>query len=360
MKKKIISVVMILTLTINVNTFAAPSTNEISELEQVQSNKKALQIKANNFDIEIDKVLNKIDINKAKMNDLAQDMQKTQTKLEIVEKNAIAQEDLFEKRARAMYINGADSYLKVLLDSTSFSDVISRVDTLERIIEHDKNLIAKIEKQRNSIIKHKDTLNNENNKLSALKTNNEIILAKLNKDIKEHKVLISNVTKKETKLIADKNAKELAAARIKELATAKQIKELAAEKRVKKEAETNSITVSRHLDYSKSSTPKADDIPSDVSKSTNYFIVNSTAYSTDGFTASGSKTNRDSNGYSTIAVDPTVIPMGSKVYIEGYGYAIASDTGSAIKGHIIDLFFNTEAEALNWGRRDVNIRIIND
>jgi len=347
MNKKIISVVMMLTLTltitINVNTFAAPITNETSELQQAQSSKKSLQIKVKNFNIEIDEVLNKIDINKAKMNDIAQEIEKTHTKLKIVEKNAINQEDLFEKRARAMYINGVDSYLEVLLDSSSFSDLISRADTLKQIIEYDKNLSTKIENQRNSIIKHKDTLNNENDKFSALKANNEIILTKLSKDIKEHKVLLSNVTKKETELIAEKNAKELAAA-----------------KREKKLAEMRTITFSRHLDSSKSSTSKADAIPIDVSSSTNYFIIESTAYSIGGFTASGSKTNRDPNGYSTIAVDPRVIPMGSKVYIEGYGYAIASDTGSAIKGNIIDVFFNTEAEALNWGRRNVKIRILNN
>ncbi|MBW9157927.1 MULTISPECIES: 3D domain-containing protein [Clostridium] len=344
MNKKIISVVMmlILTLTINVNTFAAPSTNQTSELEQAQSSKKALQIQVKNFNNELDKVLNKIDINKAKMNDISQDINKTQTKLEIVEKSAIDQEDLFEKRARAMYINSVDSYLEVLLASTSFSDLISRVDTLERIIEYDKNLIAKIEEQRTSIIKHKDTLTNENNKLSALKTNNEIILTKLSKDIKEHKVLLSNVTKKETKLIADKNAKELAAAKI--------LKELEAIK---------TATMSRQLASSKSSTSNSDAIPIDLSKPTNYFIIQSTAYSMGGFTSSGSRTTRNPNGYSTIAVDPSVIPMGSKVYIEGYGYAIASDTGSAIKGSIIDVFFNTEAEVLNWGRRNVRIRIIN-
>jgi peptidoglycan hydrolase CwlO-like protein len=345
MNKKIISVVMtlILTLTINVNIFAAPITNETSELEQAQSSKKALQIKAKNLNNEIDEVLNKIDINKAKMNDIAQDTRKTQTKLDIVEKNATDQEDLFEIRARAMYMNGLDTYLEILLNSTDFSDLISKVDTFKKITEYDKNLIAEVEKQRNSIIKHKETLNNERDKLLALKANNEIILTKLSKDIKENKVLFNNVTKKETKLIADKRAKELA--------TAKRIKKLAA---------TKTTTLSRHLDSSKSSTSKSDSIPIDVSNSTNWFIIESTAYSTDGFTSSGSRTNRDPNGYSTIAVDPRVIPIGSKVYIEGYGYAIAADTGSAIKGNIIDLFFNTEAQALNWGRRNVTIRIIND
>ena len=344
MKKRIISVVMILTLTIsiNFNTFAAPSTNETSELKQAQSSKKALQIKIENFNNEIDGVLNKIDINKTKMNEISQDIRKTQTNLEIVEKNAVVQEDLFEKRARVMYMNGVDSYLEVILGSTSFSDLISRADTLKIIIEYDKNLIAKIETQRDSIIKHRDTLNNENDKLSALKANNEIILTKLSKDIKEHRVLLSNVTKKETKLIEGKREKELAAAKI--------IKDQAAKKR---------ITMSRHLDPSESLTSKSDAIPNDVSNSTNYFVIESTAYSMSGFTSSGSRTIRDPNGYSTIAVDPRVIPMGSKVYVEGYGYAIAADTGSAIKGNIIDVFFNTEAEVFNWGRRNVKIRIIN-
>ena len=68
---------------------------------------------------------------------------------------------------------------------------------------------------------------------------------------------------------------------------------------------------------------------------------------------------RDPNGYSTIAVDPSVIPLGTKVYVEGYGYAIAADTGGAIKGNRVDLFFNTEAEASNWGVRNLDVYILN-
>ena len=50
-------------------------------------------------------------------------------------------------------------------------------------------------------------------------------------------------------------------------------------------------------------------------------------------------------GLSTVAVDPRVIPLGSKVWVKGYGYAIAADTGGAIKGNIIDVYVNSEAEA---------------
>lgn len=59
-----------------------------------------------------------------------------------------------------------------------------------------------------------------------------------------------------------------------------------------------------------------------------------------------------------IAVDPSIIPLGTKVYVEGYGYAIAADTGSAIKGYKIDVFIPTQAEAYRWGVRKVKIRIL--
>jgi uncharacterized protein YabE (DUF348 family) len=63
-------------------------------------------------------------------------------------------------------------------------------------------------------------------------------------------------------------------------------------------------------------------------------------------------------GYGVVAVDPHVIPMGTRLFIPGYGYGVASDTGGAIDGKIIDLCFETRAEALIWGRRTVNIIIL--
>lgn len=80
--------------------------------------------------------------------------------------------------------------------------------------------------------------------------------------------------------------------------------------------------------------------------------VESTAYSGGGVTATGTVPVRDPNGISTVAVDPRVIPLGSLVYVEGYGKAIAADTGGAIKGNIIDVYVNSNEEAINnWGRK---------
>lgn len=59
-----------------------------------------------------------------------------------------------------------------------------------------------------------------------------------------------------------------------------------------------------------------------------------------------------------IAVDPTVIPLGTRVWVEGYGEAVAADIGGAIKGNIIDVFIPSHEEALEWGRKTVKVRIL--
>lgn len=56
----------------------------------------------------------------------------------------------------------------------------------------------------------------------------------------------------------------------------------------------------------------------------------------------------------TVAVDPNVIPLGSTVVINGHSY-IAEDTGSAVKGNVIDVFYDSHSDALNWGRRSVEV-----
>nr|WP_081667354.1 3D domain-containing protein [Paenibacillus pinihumi] len=76
-----------------------------------------------------------------------------------------------------------------------------------------------------------------------------------------------------------------------------------------------------------------------------------------GITYSGVKVRRDY--VSTIAADPKVFPIGSILYIPGYGYGVVADTGSAIKGHKIDLYFETIKQVYReWGKRSVEVLVI--
>lgn len=84
--------------------------------------------------------------------------------------------------------------------------------------------------------------------------------------------------------------------------------------------------------------------------------VESTAYYNSGSngnhtTATGNPTVYNPNGWSTVAVDPKVIPLGTRMYVEGYGFGIAHDTGGAIKGNIIDVFMPSRDAAYTWGRK---------
>jgi hypothetical protein len=71
------------------------------------------------------------------------------------------------------------------------------------------------------------------------------------------------------------------------------------------------------------------------------------------YTATGSRLTKG-----IVSVDPNLIPLGTKLYIEGYGYAVADDVGGAIKGNRIDLAYDSRAEALQFGRQTVKVYVL--
>ncbi len=106
--------------------------------------------------------------------------------------------------------------------------------------------------------------------------------------------------------------------------------------------------------------------PASVTKSaavTQELTMDASAYTAScagcsGITATGINLLENPN-QKVISVDPSVIPLGSKVWVEGYGEAIAGDTGGAIKGNKIDVFIPSKQDALNWGRKTVTVKILN-
>ena len=89
---------------------------------------------------------------------------------------------------------------------------------------------------------------------------------------------------------------------------------------------------------------------------TRVLTMNATGYSeeeTSNCTRMGLRT-----GFGIVAVDPRTIRLGTRVFVEGYGFAIAGDTGGAIKGNRIDLCFSSRAIAMDFGRRKVIVHIL--
>ncbi|WP_010648485.1 3D domain-containing protein [Oceanobacillus massiliensis] len=90
--------------------------------------------------------------------------------------------------------------------------------------------------------------------------------------------------------------------------------------------------------------------------------VSATAYTAkcdgcSGITYTGIDLNKNPNA-KVIAVDPNVIPLGSEVYVEGYGYATAADIGGAIKGNEIDIHVPTDKEAVSYGIQTIDVTIV--
>lgn len=77
-----------------------------------------------------------------------------------------------------------------------------------------------------------------------------------------------------------------------------------------------------------------------------------------GVTATGINVKNQSKDHRVIAVDPSVIPLGSLVEVDGYGKFIAGDTGGAIKGHKIDVLVQSTPKALDFGKKKVQVRVL--
>jgi len=114
----------------------------------------------------------------------------------------------------------------------------------------------------------------------------------------------------------------------------------------------------------KATTKKQEIVEEDPSPQGETMTVTATAYTAEcdgcsGITYTGVNLLEDRQA-KVIAVDPQVIPLGTKVHVEGYGYAVAEDIGGAIKGNRIDIHLPTKDEAYSWGVREVEITILKD
>ncbi|GEN55356.1 G5 and 3D domain-containing protein [Halobacillus faecis] len=113
---------------------------------------------------------------------------------------------------------------------------------------------------------------------------------------------------------------------------------------------------------SRSSSSEATTVSRNDTSGAKTLYMHATAYTANctgcsGITATGINLKANPN-QKVVAVDPNVIPLGSRVWVEGYGYAIAGDTGGAINGNRIDLFVPSRSEALKFGSRNVKVKIL--
>ncbi|QXE19398.1 NlpC/P60 family protein [Clostridium sp. 001] len=203
MNKRTLSVAIALTLALSTgaNVLAAPSASSSStSLEQVKQQKQELEVKAEKMDNQITQTMNDLENNKKNIASISNNIKQTQANIDSAQKNMENQQQVFNQRVKAMYINGISSYLGVILNADNLNDFISRVDNVKKVMGFDKNIIGNLKDKKDQLANGKEKLNSENNKLLALKLENEKKLAKLNSDKESAKNVIASLDAQEKSL----------------------------------------------------------------------------------------------------------------------------------------------------------------
>lgn len=273
-----------------------------------------------------------------------------------------ARTDILNKQLAAYQENGGDiTYLEVLFNAKSFIDFISRVTSVSTITGAERNIIEQqiddkleIEEIQESII---EKINKQEKLIADLEETKSYMderQASLKKSQNKLKKQEKSLNKEKEKL-----TKENSQLKQVEKSYRKRMEARENEKKAKK------VTKAERTNNNKSSSskPKEENKNSEPLDIGETFRVEATAYTAycagcSGITSEGINL-RGKNPPKVIAVDPSVIPLGSRVWVEGYGEAIAGDTGGAIKGNKIDVFVKSTSAARQWGRRTVTVKILN-
>ncbi len=272
------------------------------------------------------------------------------------------------KQLRAVYEYGNPSVLAVIFGATSLDELLTGLDNLSREATSTSTVIAQTRHARTTVSHLLGSLNQRAARLARLRALAVARTSELVRAQAERSAYIARLRTQQrltTQRIADLEARARTAEAASTVATvkAKAVQSLSAlgsgsgsaGQTPKQPGTAPSPPPPPPTTAPAPTTPPPPAAPAPIqpaSGSGKQLTVVATAYSLHGGTASGLPT-----GPGVVAVDPTVIPLGTRMYIPGYGPGIAADTGTAIKGLRIDLWFPTLSQTYKWGRRTVTITL---
>jgi peptidoglycan DL-endopeptidase CwlO len=244
---------------------------------------------------------------------------RTRSRLGIARRTIAVSERMLSERLMALYQQGETDALAFVLGAESLDEALSRVDGIRFAAEQDRRILGRTESARRSLVRLASSLRARRAELRHLETAASAEAASLERARAERTAY----------LVSLGSERRLKAAQLASLG-----RRAAAAR-----ATTRSVASVRAA--SGASTHGAGTL-----------TVIATGYSLAGTTASGLPV-----GWGVVAVDPGLIPLGTRMTIPGYGIGVAADTGGTVSGAQIDLWFPSEAEARAWGRRTVTITL---
>ncbi|MDD5448204.1 MAG: 3D domain-containing protein [Actinomycetota bacterium] len=290
---------------------AAPSPSG----EKTNSSKKDDLLKLVNFDQEINSLEERIGSLEEESQNIASRIAEIQAEIKKKQQVVSRKKKALLSRLRKIYINGRTSKLELLLISDDISDFLAGAEMIEKVTQDDSRLLAEARRERGKL-----------------------------------ETLVSTLQQKE-KQIEEKKSEMESRKRALEKSRANRESLLAG-------AGGQRQTLQQQATEVKSKFTELNLPQPPPRESAKVLFMVATGYSPQepglsDTTATGLKAQRG-----VVAVDPRVIPLGTRLYVEGYGSAIAADTGSAIKGNRIDLCFDTLEEVRSYGKRKVRVEIV--
>ncbi|SMC26551.1 Cell wall-associated hydrolase, NlpC family [Clostridium acidisoli DSM 12555] len=211
MNKKLILVAMTLGIvfTTNVTTLASPSLDSElntsqSKYNQSQSTLNAAQKKVNDLESNIEMLDGQIQQNMTEVNNIKAKIGKIQTDIDVKEEsikkteaNIKDEQDLYDKRMKAMYTSGNNRYLTILLDSNGLGDFISKAEAVKKIAQFDEKLISSLNDRKKEVEEKKDKLAESKKNLTAMQEESQKKLSALNSKKQEQLPLIAKAKQEE-------------------------------------------------------------------------------------------------------------------------------------------------------------------
>ncbi len=260
---------------------------------------------------------------------LAAEQELARRQIGITQRTVASAQDELSSLVRALYERGEPDVLAVLLGAESLDEALSGIDGIQRAADQSRHVVSQARSTRAKLRRLNERLARQRAELARLTQRAETAEGAL------------------TSARAERTGYVASLAQERRLNT-RQIASLAARARAAEDVSAGLAAASPSPSVVEELAP----LTSVVSAGGSKLTVSATGYALPGTTATGLPV-----GWGIVAVDPTVIPLGTRMSIPGYGEGVAADTGSAVKGAIIDLWFPTREQALAWGRRTVTITI---
>ena len=356
---KIKKAVLLVLISILFNLQAAAVVGLCDSVADIQAKQESVkkQLDQNSNELsgkmdEINQVYQKLSDLEGKKKETEQRITQTQAKLQQAQqekKNRVrdAKERLCELQKR----QGTNTSLSILEKSTSLTQWLRSMIALQRLQSVYNDSLAAVKQSIVDISQAKE-------QLQGYQSN----LASQERQVNDQKAVLDSQMSDLKKKIADGQSE------MKQLADREQqakAMEEAQRKAAEEEAQKQQQASNQKQQVQQTSTKTVDNSEAATSadnvSGSKTLTMSATAYSTEAngmgtYSATGINLKQHP---SCVAVDPSVIPLGSIIWVSGYGVSVAGDTGTAIKGNVIDLHFSTVAQSMAWGRRTVTVKILN-